>query len=454
MIKKNKEYELEIIDLTYEGFGVAKIDGFPVFIENTLPQEIVNVVITKVLRKFAYGRALEIITPSPDRVEITDKVGTRIGTMPLQHMSYDLQLRFKQKMVRETLAKEIDMSGVEVHETLGMETPWGYRNKAQIPVRMIEGQLETGFFKRGTHSLIPIENYHIQDPKIDEAILKVRDILRSFDVHAYDENKHSGVIRHIIVRRGQFSEDMMIILVTNGNNLKPKEAITNAIQEAIPHLVSLVQNINAKKTNVIMGEENVVLYGNDFYTDDLMGKKFCISSQSFYQVNSKQTEVLYQKAIDLAELKPTDTVIDAYCGIGTISLNLAQHAKHVYGVEIVPDAIVMAKFNAIENNISNATFEVGKAEEVMVKWVEEGLNVDVLVVDPPRRGLDPQFIEASLKTTPKRIVYVSCNPATLTRDLAVYLENGYELMHVQPVDMFPQTVHVEVVISMTLKNVD
>ena len=445
-LKKNDTYDVEIIDITHEGFGVAKIEGFPIFIENTLPGEKIKMSVTKVLKKFAYGRVINFYETSKHRVEITDKVGTRIGTMPLQHMSYEYQLEFKRKLVHDTLSKMVDISHLEVKPTLGMENPWGYRNKAQIPVREINGILETGFFKRGSHDLIPIENFHIQDPKIDEAIVTVRDILRKHKSVAYDEEAHTGLIRHVIVRRGQITNDMMIILVTNGREFPQGEVIVQDIVGNIDNVVSVVQNINDQKTNTIMGRENNVLYGNDFYTDKLMGKTFSISSQSFYQVNSKQTEVLYQTAIELANVTNKDHVIDAYCGIGSISLNLADHAKHVYAVEIVPDAIVMAKFNAMENGIDNVDFEVGKAEDVMQEWVGDGLNIDVLVVDPPRKGLDDQFIQASIKSNPERIVYVSCNPATLARDLVSYTKAGYQIEAVQPVDMFPQTVHVETVV--------
>ncbi|QIK56812.1 23S rRNA (uracil(1939)-C(5))-methyltransferase RlmD [Erysipelothrix sp. HDW6A] len=448
-IKKNDEFETEILDITHEGFGVAKEDSFPIFIENAIPGEKVVLRITKVLKRFAYGRIMKWIETSEDRVEVTDTLGTRVGTMPLQHIKYEAQLKYKQKIVRDTLAREIDMIDIEVLPTLGAENPWSYRNKAQIPVREIHDQLETGFFKRGTHDLVPIENYHIQDPIIDEVILAVRDILRKYKIKAYDEDKHKGDIRHIIVRRGHYTDEIMVILVTRTENLKHSESIVEALVSQYPEIVSVVQNINTERTNVIMGRTVNVLYGNDWYEDELLGKRYKISSQSFYQVNALQTEVLYQKALEFADITGDDNVIDAYCGIGTISLNLADKAKHVYAVEVVPQAIDMAKDNANINNISNVDFVAGKAEDVMASWVSDGIEIDVIVVDPPRKGLDPKFIEASLKTSPKRIVYVSCNPATLARDLKIYQECGYTVELVQPVDMFPQTTHVETVVLMS-----
>ncbi|MEG0328194.1 MAG: 23S rRNA (uracil(1939)-C(5))-methyltransferase RlmD [Erysipelothrix sp.] len=450
-MNKNEHYQVEIIDLTYEGFGVAKVDGFPVFIENTIPGEVVEITILKVTKRFAFGKVLSWIKESEHRVEVTDAVGTRTGTMPLQHLSYTEQLKFKKDLVIKTLSKEVSLEDVTIHDTLGMDNPWNYRNKAQIPVREINGQLETGFYKKASHDLIPIENYHIQDSKIDEAIIIVRDILRQNNVKAYDEEHHRGNIRHIIVRRSELRNEIMIILVTKESK-QLSQNIVKEITKEIPECVSIVQNINDKRTNVIMGNKQILLFGEDRYHDILLGKTFSISSRSFFQVNTHQTEVLYSKAIELAGVTSEDVVVDAYCGIGSISLNLADHAKHVYAMEIVEDAIVMAKENASNNNITNVTFEAGKAEEIMPRWVKEGLSIDTLVVDPPRKGLDINFIEASVKSNPERIVYVSCNPATLARDLKLYQERGYELKEVCPVDMFPQTVHVETIALLNKEN--
>ena len=448
-VKKNDVLEVEILDLTYQSYGLAKVDGFSIFIENTLPQELVEIRIERIEKRFAFGKLLNVIEPSKDRVEIKDAIGTRIGTMPLQHMSYPKQLEFKKSLVEHHIQKVLKTLPVEVKPTLGMLNPWEYRNKAQIPVREIKGVLETGFFKRNSHDLIPIEDYHIQEPEIDETILKVRNILRNYGIKAYDEDNHSGCIRHIVVRRGHYTNEIMIVLVTLSDILPYSENIVRDILDGVPNTVSIVQNINPNKTNVIMGEKQFVLFGEDRYYDRLFDMRFAISSKSFFQVNTDQTEVLYSKAIEFADIKDTDSVIDAYCGIGTISLVAAQKAKHVYGVEVVEDAIEMAEFNAEINNLTNTTFEVGKAEEVMPKWVSSGIEVDVLIVDPPRKGLDIKFIESAVKTNPKRIVYVSCNPETLARDLGVFVEFGYSVDAIQPVDMFPHTTHVETVVLMS-----
>lgn len=448
-VKKNEIHEVVIEDLTHQGYGVAKINGLSVFVENTLPQERVQIRIERIEKRFAFGKLLEIFSPSKDRVEVKDILQTRLGTMPLQHIAYPSQLQYKKKIVMDALARHIKLEGILIHDTIGMDDPFHYRNKAQIPVREINGQLETGFFKRGTHDLVPVENYQIQDKKIDEAILVIRDLLRHYQIKAYDEDNHRGLIRHIIVRKGHHTQEMMLIFVTNNQEFPFIENIIQDILTKLPNIVSIIQNINSAKTNVIMGKKQRILFGEDAYYDRLDDLVFAISAKSFYQVNSIQTEKLYAKALELAKISHDDVVIDAYCGIGTISLFAAKRAKHVYGVEVVPDAIEMAKCNQKMNQIENASFEVGKAEDIMKKWVKQGLEVDVLMVDPPRKGLEASFIESSIETNPKRIVYVSCNPQTLGRDLALYQKHGYIVQEVQPVDMFPHTTHVETVVLMS-----
>lgn len=433
-VSKNEKIKVTFEDLTSEGLGVAKVDSYPLFVIDGLPGEEAIVKVTKLGKSYGFARIEERLSSSEDRIPTTDVLGTQVGTMPLQHMRYEAQLKFKQNMVIQDFKRIAKLPDIEVLPTIGMKQPWGYRNKAQIPVRAKDGKLVTGFFRKNTHDLVPMENFHIQDPKIDEAIVKVRDILQEYGVKAYDEKKHTGNIRHIMVRRGTYTGEMMIVLVTRTAKIFPKSKIVPDILEALPEVVSIVQNVNPKRSNVILGEETIILHGEDLYHDTLLGHKFAISSKSFYQVNPLQTEKLYQLALDAAQLTGEETVIDAYCGIGTISLALAEKAKQVYAMEIVPDAIEMAKRNAEENNIENVTFEIGAAEEVMPKWAEEGIQADVIVVDPPRKGLDAGFIEAALTVNPDRIVYVSCNPATLARDLRIFADNGYEAKQAQPVD--------------------
>lgn len=445
-IKKNDVVTVEIIDLTYEAYGVCKVDGFTVFVESVLPGEICEIRIERIEKRYAFGKVLNLVKVSPSRVEIKDKVGTRIGTMPLQHMAYDAQLNFKRQLVLDCFNKAFPVDEKLILEAIGMDNPWEYRNKAQIPVRELKGVLETGFFKRNSHDLIPIENYHIQDVEIDKTIIAVRNILREFKIEAYDEQNHTGLIRHIIVRRGQVSGELMIILVTLGEVIPHEREIVERILIEVPKVVSIIQNINSRKTNVIMGHDQKVLLGADVYYDSLLGKNYGISSKSFYQVNTLQTERLYTKAIEFANISKEDVVIDAYCGIGTITLSASDYANHVYGVEIVEDAIDMAQSNAQLNNVENVSFEVGAAEDVMKMWVENGIKANVLIVDPPRKGLAHSFIEASVEVGADRIVYVSCNPITLAKDVREYAKHGYVIQKIQPVDMFPQTTHIETIV--------
>lgn len=447
--KKNQEVVGLVEDLTSEGLGVIRVDGFPLFVEGAIPGEIVHAKIMKATKNFGFARLVEIENPAYDRREIIDPIGRQIGTMTLQHMSYDLQLAFKQETVRNAFRKLGGFKNIDVRMTLGMSHPWEYRNKAQIPTRMVNGQLETGFFRKNSHDLIPVENFYIQHHEIDRAIVVVKNILRQFKVEAYNEEKHSGMMRHIIIKRGHYTGEMMVILVINQKTMPQAEAIAKEIMVQLPEVVSVILNVQDKKTNVIMGPESRVLAGEGEYRDQMLGKQFFISAHSFYQVNTPQAEVLYQEAIKAAAIKDTDTVLDAYCGIGTISLALADHAKQVYAMEIVPQAIEMAKKNAEYNYVDNVIFEAGKAEEVLPKWNQEGVQFNVVVVDPPRKGLDSGFVKSVIEQAPERIAYVSCNPATCARDCRLFADAGYRLEYVQPVDLFPQTVHVETVVLMS-----
>lgn len=444
-VKKNERYTLDIIDLSYEGMGVAKIDGYPLFIENALPGERVEVLVVKVGNKFGYGKVEKWLTESPDRQPLKDNRLLRTGIAPLAHLNYEQQLLFKQKQVENVMSKIAKMPEVDILPTIPMENPVGYRNKAQIPVRRMDGRLATGFYKKNSHELVEIEDYYIQDPAIDEAIKRVRDILQRFQVRGYNEAKNEGQIRHIIIRRGHYSHEMMVVLVTRKEKFFKGKEIASIIHEELPEVVSVIQNINEEKTNVILGDKEKVLYGRSYIEDQLLGKTYRISSKSFYQVNTEQTEKLYQTAIEFAALQKEDTVIDAYSGIGTIGLSLADKVKEVYGMELVPEAIEDAQFNALTNKIENAHYEVGKAETVMKKWQDKGVKPSVVVVDPPRKGLDARFIASAIDMAPAKLVYISCNPATFARDAKLFAESGYEVKKVQPVDLFPQTHHVELV---------
>lgn len=441
-VVKNQEFDATVIDLTYEGNGVVKVDDFPIFVANAVPGEEIRVGITKVAGTYAFGRVIKTLKESADRNKEVDVATLTTGIAPLAHLNYDAQLRFKQNQIQELFKKQhVD---VEVSETLGMENPTGYRNKAQIPTRELRGELTTGFFRRGSHNLMPIEDFYIQDPEIDKAIVVIRDILRKYHIPAYNEFEHTGVIRNIMVRRGYYSHEMMVVLVTRSKKVPGAEMIVADIREVLPEVKSIIQNVNQEKTNVILGEKNNTLWGKDVITDTLFGKKFVIGPNSFYQVNPQTTETLYQLAADKAGLTGDEEVIDAYSGIGTISLTIADRVKSVLGVEVVPGAVDDAKRNADINGVNNAKFELGKAEEKMVEWHEAGMRPDVIFVDPPRKGLTPELIDAATGMEPEKFVYISCNPATLARDTVQILENGYHIQGpVQPIDQFPQTTHIE-----------
>ncbi|NMW10006.1 23S rRNA (uracil(1939)-C(5))-methyltransferase RlmD [Bacillus velezensis] len=452
-IEKNEYYDVTFEDLTHEGAGVAKVQGFPIFVPNALPEEKAQIKVTRVKKGFAFGRLIELKEESPHRTDAPCPIYKQCGGCQLQHMTYEGQLLFKQKQVKDVLERigKLDLSKVIVHPTLGMEDPWNYRNKAQVPVGEREGGLVAGFYQQRSHDIIDMSACLIQQSKNDEAVQAVKDICSSYGVKAYNEERHKGWLRHIMVRYGVVTGEMMIVFITRTSDFPHKAKIIEDITAQFPHVKSIVQNINPNKTNVIFGNETNVIWGEEYIYDLIGDVKFAISARSFYQVNPEQTKVLYDKALEYAELQGEETVIDAYCGIGTISLFLAKQAKKVYGVEIVPEAIEDAKRNAELNGITNAEFAVGEAETVIPKWYKEGITADTLVVDPPRKGCDEALLRTIIDMKPKRVVYVSCNPGTLARDLRVLEDGGYQTLEVQPVDMFPHTNHVECVAVLELR---
>ena len=374
----------------------------------------------------------------------------KFGGCQIQHLSYAGQLKFKEKQVREVISRIGKLEDVTIHPIIGMDEPLHYRNKAQVPVGEIDGKLVAGFFKPRTHEIVETKESIIQHPAINEAIQVVKDIFGELGIPAYNEKTHKGVLRHIMARYGKQTEELMIVLVTRTTSIPFVEKIVKEIVARLPHVKSIVQNVNTKKTNVILGETTNVLWGSEVIYDFIGKVKFAISAKSFYQVNPDQTKVLYEKALEYAGLSGEETVIDAYCGIGTISLFLAQKAKKVFGVEIVSEAIEDARRNAELNDINNVEFAVGSAETVISNWYDEGNSADVLVVDPPRKGCDEILLHTILEMKPKKVVYVSCNPGTLARDLRILEDGGYRTVEIQPVDMFPMTTHIENVASLVL----
>ena len=445
MLKKNDMIEVEIVDLSHEGAGVAKAEGLVFFVENALPGEFIRMRVLKINKKIGYGKVEEFLRISDQRNENLDMAYLRTGIADLGHLNYPAQLDFKRKQVKDSLYKIAGLSDVEVPLTLGMEQPLGYRNKAQVPVRRVNGQLETGFFRKNSHDLLPIEDFYIQDPVIDQVILFTRDLLRRFDLKPYDEKEQSGLIRNLVVRRGHYSGEIMVILVTTRPKIFRVEQLIEQLIKQFPEIVSVMQNINDQNTNAIFGKDWRTLYGQDYITDQMLGNDFQIAAPAFYQVNTEMAEKLYQTAIDFSELTSDDVVLDAYSGIGTIGLSVAKQVKHVYGVEVIPEAVENSKKNAAINGITNAHYVCDTAENAMKNWIKEGIQPTIILVDPPRKGLTESFIKASAQTGADRIAYISCNVATMARDIKLYQELGYELRKVQPVDLFPQTHHVEAV---------
>lgn len=451
-VEKNQTIELTFEDLTHDGDGVGKVDGYPLFVPYALPGETAQVKVIKTKKNFGFGKLMEITKPSPARVEPPCNVYIQCGGCQLQHMSYQLQLEMKQKQVQNAMKKIGHLEHVPVHPALGMDDPWRYRNKIQIPTAERNGEMITGFYRKRSHDIIEdMETCVIQDEVNDRMVEAVRRIASRLGISAYNEETHRGDLRHIMVRTGQQTSETMIVLVTRMNELPYAKELVAELHETYPQIKSIVQNINKERTNVILGRKTKLLWGEEYIYDTIGDIKFAISAQSFYQVNPAQTKVLYDQALAYANLSGNETVIDAYSGIGTISLFLAQKAKKVYGVEIVPQAVSDAKMNAKLNHMDNAEFYVGKAEEVMPWWKAQGLNPDVIVVDPPRKGCEEDLLQAMIDMKPKRIVYVSCNPSTLARDLRFLEDGGFETKQVQPVDMFPQTGHIECVAEIELK---
>ncbi|SER64679.1 23S rRNA (uracil1939-C5)-methyltransferase [Gracilibacillus ureilyticus] len=451
-VKKNEMIELTFEDITHEGAGVGKVNGYPLFVPYGLPGEKAKVKVINVKKNFGFGRLIETLHESEERVDPPCNVYYKCGGCQLQHMSYKMQLEMKRNQVKNVLKKIGHIEGIPVHETIGMEDPWRYRNKVQIPVGSRNGELITGFYRKRSHEIIEdMERCIITEEINDRMIDAVREIADRLGISAYDENNHRGILRHIMVRTGQITQETMIVIITRKEKVPELNKLVDEITKTYPEVKSIVQNINSERTNVILGKKTKLLWGNEYIYDQIGDIRFAISAKSFYQVNPLQTKKLYEKALEYANLTGSETVIDAYCGIGTISLFLAQKAKKVYGVEVVPEAISDAKANAKLNGIENAEFFVGQAEKIMPWWKAQGLNPDVIVVDPPRKGCDEIFLHAMIEMQPKRIVYVSCNPSTLARDLRILEDGGYETKEVQPVDMFPQTTHVETVCNIELK---
>ena len=443
-VQKNDIVQVTCTDFTHDGNGVCKIDEYPLFVPYMIKGERAKVKVVKVNKRFGYGKLIKVIDESRSRREAPCNVFYQCGGCQLQHMTYDMQLEMKREQVKDVMRKIARLDDVIVHPVFGTGNEWRYRNKIQMPVGEKDGELITGFYKPRSHQMVAdMETCHIQNEFGDEIVATARDIASSLGVIAYDEKNNRGQLRHIITRTAQKTNDTMVIFVTRTEHFPEQKELVDQLTKYYPEIKSIIQNINSKKTNVILGETSKTLYGESFIYDTIGDLTFKLSPKSFFQVNNVQTEKLYDVALQYAKIDRDDVVVDAYCGIGSISLFLAKRAKKVYGVEIVAEAVEAARDNAKLNDVDNVEFVVGKAEEVMPQWYEDGLRPDVIIVDPPRKGCDEKLLEAMLAMKPERIVYVSCNPSTLARDLRFLEDGGYKTEEVQPVDMFSQTYHVE-----------
>ena len=455
-MKKNDMVKVTIEDIGVNGEGIGKVDGYTLFIKDAVIGDVVEAKVTKAKKNYGYARLVNIADESEFRVTPRCDVARQCGGCQIQAMSYARQLEYKNEKVRNNL---IRLGGVpqelldEVMEPVcGMEEPYRYRNKAQFPVGTDrEGNIITGFYAGRTHQIIPHMDCAIGRAENKEILNIIISFMKEFGLSPYDETSHKGLVRHILIRTGYRSGEIMVCLVINGNGVPHGDILAERLAE-IPGMTSVTYSVNREKTNVIMGREAGLLWGQAYITDYIGDIKYQISPLSFYQVNPVQTERLYETALEYAGLHGDETVWDLYCGIGTISLFLAQKAKHVYGVEIVPQAIEDAKKNAQINGIENARFYVGKAEDVLPeKYENDGIQADIIVVDPPRKGCEESVLHTMVKMQPERIVYVSCDSATLARDVKYLRGSGYEVKRVKAVDMFPHTGHVETVAMLMRK---
>ena len=448
--RKNDIVTLKIEDCGIDGEGIGKADGFTVFVKDAVIGDTVRAKIMKAKKNYGYGRLEEIITPSPDRVEPKCQFARQCGGCQLQALSYEKQLEFKTSKVRGHLERIGGFTDIPMEKILGMDQPFHYRNKAQFPVgKAKDGRIITGFYAGRTHSIIENRDCALGVTRNKEVLDRVIAHMEKFHIQPYDENTGKGLVRHVLIRYGFFTDEMMVCLIINGEKLPGEEALVKSLRQ-IPETVSVMVNVNKKRNNVILGEKVRLLWGQPYITDKIGEISYQISPLSFFQVNPYQTGRLYGKALEYAQLSENETVWDLYCGIGTISLFLAQKAKMVRGVEIIPAAIENAKENACLNGFDNTEFFVGKAEEVLPEqFARTGERADVIVVDPPRKGCDETLLSTIIKMQPDRVVYVSCDSATLARDLKYLCERGYELKKVCPVDMFPNTVSVETVVLLS-----
>lgn len=446
-MKKNDYFYGECVDLTHDGQGVVKVDNFTYFVKGMLTGEKGQLKVIKVLKNYGIARLIELDEASKYRIEPKCPVFKPCGGCQLQHLNTQGQMIFKTKRVKDCLQR-IGNCEVAVNDCIMMDQPWYYRNKVQMPIGVKGNHFVTGFYKQKSNEIIPCDNCYIQNKLSNQITNRVKELMEEFKIYPYDKLSHQGNIKHILTKHGYHTNEVMLVLISYQNKIKDIDKLVKIITKEFPMIKTVIQNINHRTDNVILGDKEVILYGQGYIYDTLLDNRYKISLKSFYQVNPIQVEKLYSKAIEFAELSKDDVVLDAYCGIGTITLSVAKHVKKVYGVEIVDAAIADAKNNAILNNINNVEFRCADAGEYMVELVKNNQHLDVVFVDPPRKGCSNEFLDYLIQASPAKIVYISCDVATQARDIKYLQEAGYQVDTCQPVDMFPHTTHIENIVRL------
>ncbi len=442
-VEKNKQYTLEITDVTNDGNGVGKIDGYTIFVPAVVTGDVIQVLIVKVKSAYGYGKLLQIITPSPNRITPGCPASVRCGGCSFMHIKYDFQLELKKNFIIDSLTRIGGISDFEFEGISGMNEPFCYRNKMVFPVGSDKDNNPVfGFYANRSHDIITFETCLLGKPVCSQIASTITEFMKNYKLSVYNELTHKGLVRRIFIRTTKHDKIMVVISI-NGTSLPSASRLTDILTEKYPQISSVIININKEKNNLVLGSKNITVFGDNTLSDTLCQNEFSISPHSFFQVNPVQTELLYEKCLEYAGISESDKVMDIYCGIGTISLAAAKKAKSVIGVEIVPEAIEDAKRNALCNNIKNVSFYAASADKIVPELIKNGERPDIVILDPPRKGSDEETLSAIVQAMPKRISYVSCNPATLARDVKYLSENGYKLEKVTGVDMFPHTSHVE-----------
>lgn len=450
-MNKNDYFEATCIDMSHDGRGIVKVDNFTYFVSGMITGETGKLKVIKVLKNYGIARVIELSITSSNRTTPKCGIYKACGGCHLQHLTTKGQQIFKTKRVKDCLER-IGKCYVEVEDCLMMDDPWFYRNKVQVPVGYQNNQLVTGFYKQHSNDIIPCTTCYIQNNESNKITNRVRELMEKYNLQPYDKVTRKGNIRHILTKYGYQTNQLMLVLITNQNTIHHIDEIIKTLLQEFPTLKTIIQNINKRVDNVVLGDKEKILYGKGYIEDTLLGNTFKISSKSFYQVNPIQVEKLYAKAIEYGNVSKDDIVIDAYCGIGTISLSMAKHVKKVYGVEVVPQAIEDAKENAKINKIDNVEFILDNAEDYMVALAKKKQHIDVVFIDPPRKGCSPVFLEALVELNPKKVVYISCDVSTQARDIKYMQEKGYHVDACQPVDMFPSTYHIESIVRLSNQN--